>query len=143
LTFTDTAEQGRDGDSGHSRLATIARQGIRAERLHPKTAYSRCRPTAEIAPDDRTSTKQSLMPGLVRRGADNILEDGPELPVDALGKALGGGILERRHVGDVGSSTARDQATPSLNNRSLRPSGKAIAISAFRWPVGHCRISIN
>ena len=48
LTFTDTAEQGGDGDSGHSRLATVARQEIQAERLHPKTAYSRCRPRADL-----------------------------------------------------------------------------------------------
>jgi hypothetical protein len=43
LTFADTAEQPGDGDSGHSRVATIVRQEIPAERLHPKIAYSRCR----------------------------------------------------------------------------------------------------
>jgi len=43
LTFADIAEQAGDGDSSHSRVATIARQEIPAERLHPKTAYSRCR----------------------------------------------------------------------------------------------------
>lgn len=44
LTFAYTAEQPREGDN-NSRVAIIAWQVIPAERLHPKTVYSRCRPT--------------------------------------------------------------------------------------------------
>jgi hypothetical protein len=37
LTFDHAAEKVGNRDSGRSRVATIARQRIPAERLHPKT----------------------------------------------------------------------------------------------------------
>jgi hypothetical protein len=43
LTFDHAAEKAGDSDSSRSRLATIARQRIPAERLHPKTTNWRCR----------------------------------------------------------------------------------------------------
>jgi hypothetical protein len=63
LTFVDTAEQPGDCDSGHSRAAIIARQEIAAERLHPKIAYSRCRPKGEVharIPDTTQQTFESI-----------------------------------------------------------------------------------
>jgi hypothetical protein len=44
LTFADAAEQVRDGESGHSQVAVTDLSKVPAERLHPKAAYSRCRP---------------------------------------------------------------------------------------------------
>lgn len=44
LTFVDAAEIVERGDSGRLRVAIIDRGKIPAERLHPKAAYSRCRP---------------------------------------------------------------------------------------------------
>ena len=44
LTFADGAEKVRDTDSGHSEVAIIDSGKVPAERLHPKAAYSRCRP---------------------------------------------------------------------------------------------------
>ena len=44
LTFDHGAKKARDGASGRSRMATINRQKIPAERPHPKAAYARCRP---------------------------------------------------------------------------------------------------
>jgi hypothetical protein len=46
LTFDHAAEKVSDGDSGRSRVASIARQRIPAERLHPKATNWRCRPEA-------------------------------------------------------------------------------------------------
>jgi hypothetical protein len=46
LTFDHAAEKVSDGDSGRSRVATIARQRIPAERLHPKATNWRSRPVA-------------------------------------------------------------------------------------------------
>ena len=42
--MAETAYQPRGGDSGHSGAAIIDRQEIAAEGLHPKIAYSHCRP---------------------------------------------------------------------------------------------------
>jgi len=58
LTFADAAEKGGNGDSGHSQVAIIDLGMVLAERLHPKAAYSRCRPIpahrrAPMLPDDR------------------------------------------------------------------------------------------
>lgn len=44
LTFAHAADRASDGDSGCSRMATIDRQQIQAERLHSKAAYPHCRP---------------------------------------------------------------------------------------------------
>jgi len=44
LTFDHAAEKASDGDSGRSRVVTIGRQRIRAERLHPKATNWRWRP---------------------------------------------------------------------------------------------------
>ena len=44
MTVADAAEKGGDGDSGHSQVAIIDLGMVPAERLHPKAAYSRCRP---------------------------------------------------------------------------------------------------
>ena len=62
LTFTGTAEQAGDDDSSHSRVATIARQEIPAERLHPKTAHSRCRPRRDIRCLDLVAPKPPVGP---------------------------------------------------------------------------------
>jgi uncharacterized protein (DUF427 family) len=48
LTFADAAEKVRIGESGHSKVASIDRERIPAERLHPKAADSRCRPVGDI-----------------------------------------------------------------------------------------------
>jgi hypothetical protein len=50
LTFDHAAEKVSDGDSGRSRVATIARQRIPAERLHPKATNWRSRPEAAHQP---------------------------------------------------------------------------------------------
>jgi hypothetical protein len=46
LSFDHAAEKVSDRDSGRSRVATIARQRIPAERLHPKATNWRSRPRA-------------------------------------------------------------------------------------------------
>jgi hypothetical protein len=59
LTFADAAEKGGNGDSGHSQVAIIDLGMVLAERLHPKAAYSRCRPKAELrAAEERTRTSR-------------------------------------------------------------------------------------
>lgn len=60
LTFADAAEHVRDSESGHSQVAIIDLGKVPAERLHPKAAYSRCRPkpagqVAPKLPDGNTS----------------------------------------------------------------------------------------
>jgi hypothetical protein len=49
LTFADAAEH---VESGHSQVAIIDLGKVPAERLHPKAAYSRCRPypVSRVAP---------------------------------------------------------------------------------------------
>ena len=49
LTFDHAAEKASDGNSGRSRMATIDRHRIRAERL-PKATNWRCRPSAAVRP---------------------------------------------------------------------------------------------
>jgi len=44
LTFARAVEKVSDGDSGRSHVTSIDREKIPAERLHPKTVYSRYRP---------------------------------------------------------------------------------------------------
>ncbi len=44
LTFAHTAEKVSDGDSSRLQVVSIDRERIPAERLHPKAAYSHCRP---------------------------------------------------------------------------------------------------
>ena len=46
LTFAHAAEKVSDSDSSRSQVAGIDWERIPAERLHPKTAYSRCGPKA-------------------------------------------------------------------------------------------------
>ena len=57
LTFDHAAEKASGGDSGRSRVASINRQEILAERLHPKAAYSSLRPrlceNAKVAETER------------------------------------------------------------------------------------------
>jgi hypothetical protein len=48
LTFAEAAERTTRSDSGRSRVAIIDRGKVPAERLHPTSAYSRCRPQAEL-----------------------------------------------------------------------------------------------
>jgi len=43
-SFADNAEKSLSCESGHSRVAPGDHDTIEAERLHPKAAYSRCRP---------------------------------------------------------------------------------------------------
>lgn len=52
LTFDHAAEKVSDRDSSRSRVATIARQRIPAERLHPKatTWRSRPKPARRVSP---------------------------------------------------------------------------------------------
>ena len=54
MTFARAVEKVSDGDSGHSNVASIDREKFPAERLHPKTVYSRCRPK----PASRFAPKQ-------------------------------------------------------------------------------------
>jgi len=54
LTFARAAEKVSDLDSGLSWMASIDRDQIPAERLHPKAAYWRCRPVAAVRPDGRS-----------------------------------------------------------------------------------------
>jgi hypothetical protein len=44
LTFAHAAEKASDSDSSRSQVASFERVRTSAERLHPKTAYSRWRP---------------------------------------------------------------------------------------------------
>jgi hypothetical protein len=44
LTFAHADEKVSDSDSSRSQVASIDRERVLAERLHPKAAYSRCRP---------------------------------------------------------------------------------------------------
>ena len=44
LTFADAAKQVRERESGHLQVAIIDMGNVPAERLHPKAAYSPCRP---------------------------------------------------------------------------------------------------
>ena len=46
MTFANAAEKVRDGESGHLQVAITDLGKVPAERLHPKAAYSRCRPMA-------------------------------------------------------------------------------------------------
>ena len=46
LTLADAAEKVRVSESGHSQVAITGLGKVPAERLHPKAAYSRCRPVA-------------------------------------------------------------------------------------------------
>ena len=48
MTFADAAEKVRDGESGHLQVAITDLCNVPAERLHPKAAYSRCRPIGDI-----------------------------------------------------------------------------------------------
>lgn len=48
LTFARAVENVSDGDSGRSNVASIAWERIPADRLHPKTVYSHCRPVAAV-----------------------------------------------------------------------------------------------
>jgi hypothetical protein len=47
-SFTDHVEKSSTCESGHSLVATGDHDTIKAERLHPKAAYSRCRPKPAI-----------------------------------------------------------------------------------------------
>ena len=60
LTFAHAGGKARDGDSACSPVATIKRQEVLAERLHPKAANSPFRPTADIALTDLASAKLPL-----------------------------------------------------------------------------------
>jgi hypothetical protein len=48
LTFARAIEKVSDGDSGRSNVASIDREKFPAERLHPKTVYSHCRPKPDV-----------------------------------------------------------------------------------------------
>jgi len=56
LTFAEAVEQTSFGDSSRSRVPTDDREKFAGERLHPKTAYSRWRPQAEV----RRATQQTF-----------------------------------------------------------------------------------
>ena len=60
LKFARTAEKVGDGDRGRSNVASTDRQKIPAERLHPKTVYSHCRP---IAARGRVRGERPVYPG--------------------------------------------------------------------------------
>ena len=60
LTFAHAAEKVSDSDSSRSQEASFERERISAERLHPKTAYSRCRPIAEEAIERFKAEEPSL-----------------------------------------------------------------------------------
>ena len=48
MTFANAAEKFREGENGHSQVAITEVGKEPAERLHPKSAYSRCRPIADM-----------------------------------------------------------------------------------------------
>jgi hypothetical protein len=50
LTFADAAEKVGVGESGHSQVAITNLCNVPADRLHPKAAYSRCRPIGVSTP---------------------------------------------------------------------------------------------
>jgi hypothetical protein len=72
LTFARATKKFSDDDSGRSRVATIDRQQIPTERLHPKAANSRCRPWGDIGCPDLVAPKRPL--GLARRRAVTLDE---------------------------------------------------------------------
>jgi hypothetical protein len=56
LTFARAVDKVSDGDSGRSNVAGSVREKIPADRLHPKTVYSHCRPgdsAEEVFPLDQ------------------------------------------------------------------------------------------
>ncbi len=59
LTFADAAEEARNDDSGHSQVAITDLGMVLAERLHPKAAYSRCRPFGDTRWSERIGAKPS------------------------------------------------------------------------------------
>jgi hypothetical protein len=60
LTFARAVEKVSDGESGRSNVGSIDWEKIPAERLHPKTVYSHCGPTADIEAVDLVATKRPL-----------------------------------------------------------------------------------
>ena len=57
-TFAPAAEKVRNSDSSRSQPASFERQGILAEQLHLKRAYSRCRPGAGMELSAREAVQQ-------------------------------------------------------------------------------------
>jgi len=53
LTFADAAKNGRDVDSGRSRIATYSEGNIRAERLHLMITKWYCNPKRNLATTSR------------------------------------------------------------------------------------------
>jgi len=60
LTFADAAEKLRDDESGHPQVAITDLGMVPLERLHPKGAYSRCRPPPDIRCLELVATKQPV-----------------------------------------------------------------------------------
>jgi hypothetical protein len=62
LTFARAVEKVSDGESCRSNVASIDRKKIPAERLHPKTVYSHCRPGSDIRCPDYVVSKLPVEP---------------------------------------------------------------------------------
>ena len=60
MTFADAAEKARVGESGHLQVAITDPGKVPAERLHPKAAYSRCRPLGDIDFAELIATERTL-----------------------------------------------------------------------------------
>lgn len=60
LTYTDAPQSVRDGESGHLQVAIKELGKVPAERLHPKAAYSRCRPIPDARSLAQASTKRPV-----------------------------------------------------------------------------------
>lgn len=60
LTFARVVAKVSDGGSGRSNVASIDREKIPAERLHPKTVYSHCRPFCDIRGARFAASKQPI-----------------------------------------------------------------------------------
>jgi hypothetical protein len=62
LDFADATEKVSDGDSGHSQVAITDACRVPPERLHPKAAYLRCRPTANLRVPLDSPAERSFSP---------------------------------------------------------------------------------
>jgi hypothetical protein len=75
LTYTDAPQSVRDGESGHLQVAIKELGKVPAERLHPKAAYSRCRPICDIGLRRLTTSKPSLADHSACTEVGGILEE--------------------------------------------------------------------
>ena len=58
MTFAVAVEKVMVGKSGHSQVSITDLGKVPAERLHPKAAYSSCRPIQTLAAGERSAASQ-------------------------------------------------------------------------------------